>query len=209
MDTKSGQFIVFEGIDGAGKSSYLSDAFGVLQQANKNPVLTREPGGTELGEQLRELLLNKPMAPQTECLLMFAARQQHLSELIWPTLSVGHWVLSDRFTDATFAYQGAGRRFGDTKIAQLESWVQGGFRPDHVLLFDLSPDEAQERRAKAREADKFEQLDLDFFNRVRDAYLSRAQASPHIYHIINTAHPQEVVRQQVVSTMQAIVQHAS
>jgi dTMP kinase len=196
-----GQFIVFEGIDGAGKSSYLPTAMSILEKAGKNPLLTREPGGTKLGEQLRALLLNEAMAPETECLLMFAARQQHLKEVIEPALAAGRWVLSDRFTDATYAYQGAGRGFSIEKIEILENWVQGRLRPDHVLLFDLDADEAQKRRAKARSADKFEQLDLAFFNKVRAAYQARAVQNPKGYHTINTALTQDQVKAMVETTM--------
>jgi dTMP kinase len=199
-----GQFIVFEGIDGAGKSSYLPTAIAVLEKAGKNPLLTREPGGTQLGEQLRVLLLNEAMAPETECLLMFAARQQHLKEVIEPALAAGRWVLSDRFTDATYAYQGAGRGFSIEKIQTLETWVQGTLRPDHVLLFDLDADEAQSRRANVRSADKFEQLDLVFFNRVRAAYTARAAQNPQAYHMVNTALSHEKVKALVEQTMLSI-----
>jgi dTMP kinase len=203
-NTARGQFIVFEGIDGAGKSSYLPTAMAVLEKAGKNPLLTREPGGTKLGEQLRALLLNEAMAPETECLLMFAARQQHLKEVIEPALAAGRWVLSDRFTDATYAYQGAGRGFSIEKIEVLENWVQGPLRPDHVLLFDLDADEAQNRRAKARSADKFEQLDLAFFNKVRAAYHARAAQNPKAYHTINTALTPDEVKALVEKTIISI-----
>ncbi len=199
-----GKFIVFEGIDGAGKSSYLAGAVQVLQDAGKNPVVTREPGGTALGEKLREMLLNDAMAPETECLLMFAARQQHLKEVIEPALARGQWVLSDRFTDATYAYQGAGRGFSFDKIAALESWVQADLRPDHVLLFDLDANEAQRRRAQARDADKFEQLDLAFFNRVRAAYQARAAQFGQRYHTVDTAMAPDLVKVLVEKTLLSI-----
>jgi dTMP kinase len=199
-----GQFIVFEGIDGAGKSSYLPTAMAILEKAGKHPLLTREPGGTKLGEQLRALLLNEAMAPETECLLMFAARQQHVKEVIEPALAAGRWVLSDRFTDATYAYQGAGRGFSIEKIQALETWVQGDLRPDHVLLFDLDANEAQIRRGRARSADKFEQLDLTFFNKVRAAYHARAAQNRGAYHIIDTALTQDEVKVLVEKTMSSI-----
>jgi dTMP kinase len=204
IDSRRGRFIVFEGIDGAGKSSYLPIAMAVLERAGKHPLLTREPGGTKLGEQLRVLLLNEAMSPETECLLMFAARQQHLKEVIEPALAAGRWVLSDRFTDATYAYQGAGRGFSNEKIQTLETWVQGTLRPDHVLLFDLDADEAQNRRAKARDADRFEQLDLAFFNKVRAAYQARAAQNPSAYHTVNTALTEKEVKAIVEKTILTI-----
>ncbi len=191
---KKAQCIVFEGIDGAGKSSYLPDAMAVLQAKGCEPVLSREPGGTALGEALREMLLHQTMAAETECLLIFAARQQHLKQVIEPALAAGRWVLCDRFTDATYAYQGAGRGFDLNRIAVLEDWVQGAWRPDHVLLFDLDPGLAAQRRSQVREADKFERLDQSFFERVRAAYLDRAAKMPNQYHAIDTNQSQDKVR---------------
>jgi dTMP kinase len=191
---KKAQCIVFEGIDGAGKSSYLPDAMAVLQAHGCEPVLSREPGGTALGEALREMLLHQTMAAETECLLIFAARQQHLKQVIEPALAAGRWVLCDRFTDATYAYQGAGRGFDLNRIALLEQWVQGAWRPDHVLLFDLDPSLAAQRRSQVREADKFERLDHAFFERVRAAYLARAEKMPNQYHSIDTKQSQDEVR---------------
>ncbi len=196
-----GRFIVFEGIDGAGKSSYLPDVMNALTQAGKNPLLTREPGGTPLGEVLRNLLLNQPMTPETECLLMFSARQQHIQQVIEPALASGRWVLCDRFTDSTYAYQGGGRGFKIDKINDLERWVQGDFAPDHVLIFDLDPVEAARRRLAARAADKFESEDLDFFQRVRAAYLDRAVKNPSLYHFIDSALPPEEVKAKVLNTV--------
>ncbi len=198
-----GRLIVFEGIDGAGKSSHLQATQLQLQAAGIDPVMTREPGGTALGEQLRELLLHEPMAPATECLLMFAARQQHLSEVILPALQRGRWVICDRFTDATYAYQGHGRGFSLEKIARLEAWVQGdtlpNFQPDHTLLFDLPPQEAATRRQIARNADKFEQLDLEFFTRVREGYRQQIAKRPEAYSVVDSRPAQaevaECVRQ--------------
>lgn len=201
---QSGCFIVFEGIDGAGKSSYLNLAQKLLSEYGYAPLMTREPGGTALGETLRELVLHQPMDLKTECLLMFAARQQHISEVINPALQAGQIVISDRFTDATYAYQGAGRGFPASSIAVLENWVQNELRPDHVLLFDLEPAEAERRRSQVREADKFEALDMAFFNRVRDAYLERARARPQAYHVINTAKPKDEVAEQVTAVMKKI-----
>ncbi len=199
-----GRFIVFEGIDGAGKSSYLADAMQVLEAAGKHPLLTREPGGSPLGEILRQLLLNEPMTPETECLLMFAARQQHVQQTIEPALAAGRWVLCDRFTESTYAYQGGGRGFSVEKIRQLEAWVQGEFAPDHVLLFDLEPQEAAKRRAAARAADKFEKEDLSFFARVREGYLERAAQKPWQYHFIDSSLPKEEVKVKVLNTVTSL-----
>jgi dTMP kinase len=199
-----GRFIVFEGIDGAGKSSHLAEAMEILSIAGKDPLLTREPGGTVLGETLRDLLLNQPMTAQTECLLMFAARQQHIQETIEPAVAAGRWVLCDRFTDSTYAYQGGGRGFDVEKIRQLETWVQADFAPDHVLLFDLDPAEAARRRAKARAADKFESEDLAFFSRVREAYHERAAQKPWVYHFIDSALPPEIVKVKVSNLITSI-----
>jgi dTMP kinase len=201
MTVARGRFIVFEGIDGAGKSSYLQDAISALAAAGKNPLLTREPGGTPLGESLRALLLNEPMTPETECMLMFAARQQHIQQVIEPALAAGRWVLSDRFTDSTYAYQGGGRGFQTEKIQDLERWVQGSFKPDHVLIFDLDPLEAARRRAAARAADKFESEDLHFFQRVRAAYLDRAAKNPSQYHFIDSAQLPQEVKAKVLNTI--------
>jgi dTMP kinase len=155
-----GKFITFEGIDGAGKTTHL-DWFRQRLEAKLEPgghrvAMTREPGGTPLGETLRGILLNQPMDLETEALLMFAARREHLAQVIEPALSRGDWVLSDRFTDATFAYQGGGRGLPRDKLEALERWVQGGFQPDLTVLFDVPTDTASQRRSAARAPDKFE-----------------------------------------------------
>ena len=162
-----GRFISFEGIDGAGKSSHIAAAADWLRARGHEVVLTREPGGTSLAEQLRTLVLEAPMDPLTETLLVFAARRDHLQTLIEPALARGAWVLSDRFTDATFAYQGGGRGFGLAVLAQLETWVQQDRQPDLTVWFDLPPATAAERRAAVRAPDRFEAQDLAFFERVR------------------------------------------
>ena len=173
-----GKFITLEGVDGAGKSTHLAFVADWLRRQGREVVVTREPGGTPLGETLRELLLHQTLDPDTELLLMFAARQQHLAELILPTLARGAWVVSDRFTDASYAYQCGGRGIAAARIAALESWVQRGFAPDLTLLFDVPPEVAGARRAAARTADRFEREADSFFSRVRNAYLERAQAEP-------------------------------
>ena len=176
--TVPGRFITLEGVDGAGKSTHLGFVADRLRARGHEVVVTREPGGTPLGETLRELLLHRDMDSGTELLLMFAARQQHLAELIQPALARGAWVVSDRFTDASYAYQCGGRGLDLSRVAALESWVQQGFAPDLTLLFDVPAEVAETRRAAARTADRFEREADSFFNRVRRAYLARADAEP-------------------------------
>ncbi len=176
--TNPGKFITLEGVDGAGKSTHLGFVADWLRAQGREVVVTREPGGTPLGETLRELLLHRDMDADTELLLMFAARQAHLAELILPTLARGAWVLSDRFTDASYAYQCGGRGIPVERIAALETWVQRGFTPDLTLLFDVPAEVAEARRSAARAADRFEREADSFFNRVRRAYLDRAHAEP-------------------------------
>ncbi|MCW7540617.1 dTMP kinase [Aquabacterium sp. A7-Y] len=175
----SGFFITFEGIDGAGKSTHIETLAARLRAAGRDVVLTREPGGTPLAESLRELVLHQPMDPLTEVLLIFAARRDHLQQVIEPALARGQVVLCDRFTDATFAYQGAGRGFDAGVLAELEGWVQQGRQPDLTLWFDLPPEVAAERLAGARVPDRFEQQPSEFFRRVADGYRARADADPH------------------------------
>ncbi|MBJ7379144.1 MAG: dTMP kinase [Polynucleobacter sp.] len=188
---KPGFFISFEGIDGAGKSTHLERfaAWVKSQYPERELIMTREPGGTTLGEQLRGMLLNTPMHLETEALLMFAARREHLAAVIEPALAKGHIVVSDRFTDASFAYQGGGRGLSLDKLDALEKWVQGRgndvIEPDLTILFDLPGTVAESRRSQARAPDKFEQMDLDFFERVRQEYLRRAKADPTRFVIMN------------------------
>lgn len=188
---KPGFFISFEGIDGAGKSTHLERfaAWVKSQYPERELIMTREPGGTILGEQLRGMLLNTPMHLETEALLMFAARREHLAAVIEPALAKGHIVVSDRFTDASFAYQGGGRGLSLDKLDALEKWVQGRgndvIEPDLTILFDLPGTVAESRRSQARAPDKFEQMDLDFFERVRQEYLRRAKADPTRFVIMN------------------------
>jgi dTMP kinase len=173
-----GLFITFEGIDGAGKSSHLAAFEQWLRARGHDVVLTREPGGSELAEALRELILHRPMDALTETLLVFAARRDHLVTAVEPALARGAAVLCDRFTDATFAYQGGGRGFDLNVLAQLERWVHPQRQPDLTFWFDLDPALAAERRAAARAPDRFERQDAAFFTRVRDGYAARAAAAP-------------------------------
>ena len=174
----SGRFITFEGIDGAGKSSHIDALARWLRAKGHDVLVTREPGGTPLAEHLRELFLRDEMDALTECLLVFAARRDHLRQRIEPALAAGTTVLCDRFTDATFAYQGAGRGFDWAMLAQLEAWVQGARQPDLTLWFDVEPSEAAARRAAARAPDRLERLDDAFFTRVRAGYARRCDEQP-------------------------------
>jgi len=197
----SGKFITFEGIDGAGKTTHLQWFCERLQArlaaSGRQVVVTREPGGTQLGEKLREILLNQPMDLETEALLMFAARREHLAQVIEPALSRGDWVLSDRFTDATFAYQGGGRGLPRDKLEALERWVQGGFQPDLTVLFDVPTDTASERRSAARAPDKFESESEAFFERTRNEYLRRAEESPQRFFIVDSTRSIEDIREKL------------
>lgn len=182
----AGKFITLEGVDGAGKSTHIPAIADMLRSRGKEVLLTREPGGTPLGEKLRELLLHEHMHPETESLLMFAARREHLDQVIRPALERGIYVLSDRFTDASFAYQCGGRGVPTAKIGQLEHWVQGDFQPDLTLLFDLPVAVSTQRLAVARNLDRFEQEGEDFFNRIRNAYLARAGQFPQRFRVIDS-----------------------
>lgn len=174
-----GKFITLEGLDGAGKSTHLARLVELLKGQGKTVVQTREPGGTPLGEKLRELLLTEPMHLETEALLMFAARREHLARVIVPALERGDWVVCDRFTDASFAYQGGGRGLATAKLETLEAWVQDGLNPDLTLLFDVPTEIALGRvRNMGRELDRFEREKVEFFERVRAAYLERARRAP-------------------------------
>jgi len=190
----SAKFISFEGVDGAGKSTHLAWFVEALRQRGIEVVLTREPGGTPLGEQLRELVLHQPMHADTEAMLMFAARVQHVEQLIKPALARGAWVVSDRFSDASFAYQGGGRGMDVARLQQLERWACGEFQPDLTLLFDLPVEVAQQRLADARTPDRFEREQAAFFERVRAAYLARAGEFPQRFAVIDAAETPEQVR---------------
>ena len=200
-----GKFVTFEGIDGAGKSTHIAGVTALIRARGLGVVSTREPGGTPLGEKLRELLLHEPMHLETEALLMFAARREHLAEVIDPALARGDWVVCDRFSDATYAYQGGGRGLDRQKFAALEQWVHGHLQPDLTFLFDLPPAVAGERiAAQGRELDRFEQERGDFHQRVRQAYLERAAAAPQRFEVINANQPLEIIRKQVE---EALIKH--
>lgn len=174
----AGRFITFEGIDGAGKSSHIETLAAWLRARGHEVLVTREPGGTALAERLRELVLHAPMDALTEALLVFSARRDHLVQLIEPALARGATVLCDRFTDATFAYQGAGRGFDVQVLTVLETWVQAGRQPDLTLWFEIAPGTAAARRAAARAPDRFESQDEAFFERVSAGYAARCAADP-------------------------------
>ncbi|WP_246167813.1 dTMP kinase [Propionivibrio limicola] len=194
-----GKFITFEGIDGAGKSTHIAAVVEFIKSHGLAVVSTREPGGTPLGEKLRELLLHEEMHLETEALLMFAARREHLARVIEPALARGDWVVCDRFSDATYAYQGGGRGLDKIKFETLEAWVHGHLHPDLTFLFDVPPAVASQRiAAQGRDLDKFEQERTDFHARVRQAYLERAAAAPQRIQVINADQPLEVIRQQVL-----------
>jgi len=195
-----GKFITFEGIDGAGKSTHLSWLENLLEGMGKSIVVTHEPGGTPLGEKLRALLLDTSLTihPETEALLMFAARREHLDKLILPALTKGDWVISDRFTDASFAYQGGGRGLSEDKLDDLECWVQGTFQPDLTFYFDVTSKLGRKRlnnRGDGVEStDRFEKEKDEFFDRVRESYLKRARKFSHRIHIIDSSQSLEDIR---------------
>ena len=179
------KFITFEGVDGAGKSTHLAWFADVLRQRGHDVVVTREPGGTPLGEQLREVLLNQPMSIGTEALLMFAARLEHIEQVIKPALHAGKWVISDRFSDASFAYQGGGRGLDWDKLIRLEQWVHADLQPDLTLFFDVPVEVARQRLSNNVSLDRFEQEQADFFERVRAGYHKRVRQNPQRYIVID------------------------
>lgn len=191
------KFITLEGMDGAGKSTHIASIIAALQARGLDVVSTREPGGTTLGERLRELLLHENMHAETETLLMFAARREHIASVIAPALLRGAYVLSDRFTDATYAYQCGAKGVDVDKIQLLEKWVQGDLQPDVTLLFDVPVEVSIQRLANAREPDKFERENADFFARIRNAYLQRAKENPSRFRVIDANRPLEEVKQSV------------
>jgi dTMP kinase len=193
----AGKFITFEGIDGAGKSTHISHVAALLHGRGKTVITSREPGGTTLGEKLRDILLHDRMHIETEALLMFAARREHLAQVIEPALARGDWVISDRFTDASFAYQGGGRKMALSKLEILEQWVHPHLHPDLTLLFDVPLEVARARLDATRQQDKFEQEKAEFFAATRAEYLRRAAQFPQRFRIIDSTQPIEDVHRKL------------
>ena len=200
LAVKKGMFITVEGGEGAGKSTCLEYIKQLLQEKGINSVFTREPGGTDLGEEVRGILLNKKhmgMASDTELLLMFAARAEHIDKKILPEVNNGRWVISDRFTDATYAYQGAGRGIDPQRVGVIEDWVQGELRPDMTLLLDLPVEVGMERASKRGELDRFEVEQMSFFERVAAIYRQRAQNEPDRFRVIDASKTIPEVQEQI------------
>ena len=212
MSTRPGRFITFEGIDGAGKSTHVAWLAAEIAARGHVVVATREPGGTPLGEALRELVLREPMTHESETLLMFAARREHLGQVIRPALARGHWVLCDRFTDATHAYQGGGHGVPREPIRALERWIHGDCQPELTFLFDVPTEVSRARLDKAhaggRALDKFEREAGGFFERVRDAYLERVAGDPRRFRVIDSTRPLAVVRAELAAHL-ALLEGAS
>lgn len=198
-------FITLEGIDGAGKTTHLPAITQWITMRGHALVRTREPGGTALGERLRTLVLEEAMVPATEALLMFAARSEHIEQVIAPALARGDWVVSDRFSDASVAYQGGGRQLGIARVEQLEAWTHAGLRPDLTLLFDLDPALAARRMAAGRsQRDRFELEQETFFVRVRDAYLARAAAQAERFCVLDASASIDAIRQRIEAALAAL-----
>ena len=209
--TRRGRFITFEGTEGVGKSTQLKTAARTLEALGIDCVVTREPGGTPMAEAIRELLLaprDEPVNETTELLLMFAARAQHLHTRIITELNAGRWVLCDRFTDATFAYQGGGRGVAEDRIAQLETLVQGDLRPDQVIVLDAPVETGMTRARHRGELDRFEQEAVAFFERIRATYLRRASADPTRYQIVDAARELDAVTADVAECIRHLVSTA-
>ncbi|MEZ7831721.1 MAG: dTMP kinase [Gammaproteobacteria bacterium] len=205
MTNKRGFFLTLEGAEGVGKSTNIEFITQYLEQRGIDYVLTREPGGTQLGEKIRELLLavhEESMSELTELLLVFAARAQHLDKIIEPALAAGKWVVCDRFTDATFAYQGAGRGLSMETIGELESMVQGELRPDLTLILDLDPEIGMQRASNRGELDRFEREQMSFFRHVRQGYLDIAQAEPERCTVIDAAKSLEDVKLDLLAALE-------
>jgi dTMP kinase len=194
-------FITLEGVDGAGKSSHLNWLEAWFTSRGRQVRMTREPGGTAIGEQLREMVLHQPMHAETEALIMFAARREHIEQVIRPALAAGEVVISDRFTDASFAYQSGGRGLPEARLAVLEDWVHADLQPDLTLLFDLAPEIAAQRLSSARAPDRFEREQTDFHARVRAAYLHRAEQFSARIKIIDGSRSIDQVRQQLSAVL--------
>lgn len=197
-----GKFITLEGMDGAGKSTHIPNIVSQIESHGETVVCTREPGGTPLAEELREILLHKAMHAETETLLMFAARREHIAKVIAPAMARGDCVISDRFTDATYAYQAGAKSVSVDKITALEKWVQDELQPDMTILFDVPVEVSIARLASARTPDKFEREDAEFFEKLRNAYLARAKQYPTRFRIINANQPLETVAKEVKVTIE-------
>lgn len=202
-----GKFVTLEGIDGAGKSTQLAWIVDFLQGNGVNVVVTREPGGTPLGEKLRTLLLDSSLTihPETEALLMFAARREHLDKVIFPALARGDWVISDRFTDASFAYQGGGRQVEISKLEDLEQWTQGVLQPDLTLYFDVPVELGQQRIANIKSADRFEKEQTEFFQCVRAAYFARVERYPERMRLVDASQSLQKVQEAVRHIMEKVL----
>ncbi len=209
MNGKRGLFLTLEGVDGAGKSTHVQWMVDTLASLGQRVLCTREPGGTPIGEKLRDLLLHEPMTLECETLLMFAARAEHVSKVIEPALASGTWVVCDRFTDATFAYQGGGRELGTAKIEALERWVHPTLQPDCTWLFDVPLEVARERLNRTRDKDRFEQEADAFFLRTRDVYLTRAAQQPHRFTVVDSTQPIDVIRGQLNDELARLVAEGS
>jgi dTMP kinase len=205
MTTPRGLFLTLEGVDGAGKSTHVDWIVSHLRELDVNVVSTREPGGTPLGEKLRDLLLHEPMHLECETLLMFAARAEHLKSVIEPALNRGDFVVCDRFTDATFAYQGGGRQLGYDKVAALENWVHPNRQPDRTWLFDVPLSVARERLNRTRDQDRFEKEADSFFERTREVYLQRANKAPERFRIIDSTQSIDEIRLQLAEDISSLL----
>lgn len=206
MATQRGCFVTLEGLDGAGKSTHVRGLVEHLQARGLDVVCTREPGGTEIGEALRQIVLTQPMQLETETLLMFAARVEHLRTVIEPALEAGKWVVCDRFTDATYAYQGGGRNLGTQRVEVLEQWVHPHIQPDRTWLFDVPLETARERLSRGRELDRFEQEGAEFFERTRHAYHERARRDPRRFRVLDSSRQIELVRAELISQAKELEQ---
>lgn len=205
MTQQRGKFITFEGIDGAGKSTHIAFVSAHIERAGIALVSSREPGGTPIGEKLRDLVLHEKMHLETEALLMFASRREHIAQVIEPALASGAWALSDRFTDASFAYQGGGRGLSLAKLDALEQWVHPELQPDLTFLFDVPLDVARARLDATRDLDKFEQEKADFFAATRNEYLRRAAQFPERFRIIDSTRSIEAIQLELAGILDALI----
>ena len=209
MTVKRGLFLTLEGVDGAGKSTHVQWMVDTLTSRGVTVLCTREPGGTPIGEKLRELLLHEPMSLECETLLMFASRAEHVRSVIEPALAAGSWVVCDRFTDATFAYQGGGRELGTTKIEALERWVHPDLQPDVTWLFDVPLEVARERLNRTRDKDRFEQEADSFFLRTRQVYLDRAASQAQRFRVVDATQPIDVIRIELGQELDSLISAGS